>query len=106
MELLTSLFLFVILSIVVEHIVNVLKQLLPSKIGPVEMPLLLAVIVGIATAVLTSTDLLSMLGFTVSQPAAAWVLTGIACAGGSKMAHELIAKLRASRQDIETLPDE
>lgn len=100
MELLTSLFLFILLSIVTEHIVNVLKQLLPDKIGSVQMPLLLAVLVGVGAAVLTSTDLLSMLGFTVSQPVAAWVLTGIACAGGSKMAHELIAKLRASREDI------
>ena len=106
MVILESLLYFVLLSIVVEHLTGIVKQVLPGAVGAVQVPLLLALAFGIGTALLTKTDLFSAIGFSVAVPWVAEVMTGVALGGGSKMAHELIAKLRASRQDIETPPDQ
>ena len=79
----------------------VLKKVLPEKIGRLELPILLSIVVGIALAVLTQSDLLTAIGFNVSIAWVSWVVTGIASGGGSKVVHELISKIRASRQDVQ-----
>lgn len=101
MNIAMALTMILILSMVVEAVVAVLKKILPEKIGRLELPILLSIVVGIALAVLTQSDLLTAIGFNVSIAWVSWVVTGIASGGGSKVVHELISKIRASRQDVQ-----
>ena len=101
MNIAMALTMILILSMVVEAVVSVLKKVLPEKIGRLELPILLSIVVGIALAVLTQSDLLTAIGFNVSIAWVSWVVTGIASGGGSKVVHELISKIRASRQDVQ-----
>jgi hypothetical protein len=101
MNIAMALTMILILSMVVEAVVSVLKKILPEKIGRLELPILLSIVVGIALAVLTQSDLLTAIGFNVSIAWVSWVVTGIASGGGSKVVHELISKIRASRQDVQ-----
>ena len=45
-------------------------------------------------------DLLTGIGLSVSVPMISYIISGLAASGGSKAAHELIAKFRAIREDI------
>lgn len=86
------------LAILVEYIVKIVKPCLPDTRYP--LPLIAAMVIGIGLAVLVHADVLSVLGFEPSNRLIAEIVTGFIIAGGSSGLHELIAKLRASRDDI------
>lgn len=89
------------LTILAQTVTDILKQLIPiEKIGPIPLPQLLALIVGVVVAVVTRTDILAAIGFSVHSELAGWIITGIVISGGASTVHELVAKLRESRSSI------
>ncbi|MDL2324072.1 hypothetical protein LJC61_02820 [Ruminococcaceae bacterium OttesenSCG-928-A16] len=101
MEIVTSLLILVVFAIIVEFTVNVLKGLIPSKAQQYITPLIQAAAVGILLALAFSLDMFAMLGFADSTiPLVGNVITGLVISAGSVPVHELIAKLRASRDDL------
>lgn len=89
----------ILLSVIVEYIVNVLKPLMPETSYPV--PLVLSMVIGICLGLLVKVDILSAVGFEPVNLTVSYVITGLITSGGSTAVHELVAKLRASRQDIQ-----
>ena len=88
----------ILLSVIVEYIVNVIKPLMPETSYPV--PLVLSMVIGICLGLLVKVDILSAVGFEPVNLTVSYVITGLIASGGSTAVHELISKLRASRQDI------
>ena len=101
MEIVSGILAFTTLAIIVEGLTELVKQFFPSTIGIGEIPiaLIISMVFGITIAVLTQVDLLGAFGLVGISPYPMYVITGIASAGGSRWAHELVSKLRASRQD-------
>ena len=98
MDVFSTVIVFVILAMLVEFIVDVLKKVIPIKtLGPVEVPPLLSVVIGIIVAWLVRADIFAALGFVPQHEVASWIITGIIISAGSKTVHELISKLRESR---------
>ena len=89
----------ILLSVIVEYIVNLLKPLMPESEYPV--PLILSLVIGVCLGLLVRVDILSAVGFEPVSLTVSYVITGLIASGGSTAVHELISKLRASRQDIE-----
>lgn len=87
------------LSLIDEYLVKELKPLIPETEYPV--PLLLALVIGVILSFLTGADFFVAIGLEVQYPIVSRTLTGVLIGGGSSALHELIAKLRASRIDIE-----
>ena len=88
----------ILLAIIVEYIVNLIKPLMPESEYPV--PLILSLVIGVCLGLLVRVDILSAVGFEPVSLTVSYVITGLIASGGSTAVHELISKLRASRQDI------
>ena len=88
----------ILLSVIVEYIVNLLKPLMPESEYPV--PLILSLVIGVCLGLLVRVDILSAVGFEPVSLTVSYVITGLIASGGSTAVHELIAKLRASREDL------
>ena len=78
-----------------------IKPLFGDREYPVPMPLVLSMLIGICLGLLVKVDILSAIGFEPVNLTISYVITGLIASGGSTAVHELISKLRASRQDIE-----
>lgn len=95
-----NILMIILLSVIVEYIVNLIKPLMPETSYPV--PLVLSMVIGICLGLLVKVDILSAVGFEPVNQSISYVVTGLIASGGSTAVHELIAKLRASRQDVDT----
>jgi len=93
-----NLILIILLSVIVEYLVNVIKPLIPETDYPI--PLVISLVIGIALAVVVKADILTAVGFSPSYLIISYIVTGLIVSGGSTAVHELIAKLRASREDL------
>jgi hypothetical protein len=101
MEIVSALFTIIILAIMVQTVTDILKKVIPiESIGKMPLPPVIALVVGIGLAVLTRTDILVATGFTPQVEAVGWVITGIVASGGATAVHEVIAKIRDSRELI------
>ena len=89
----------ILLSVIVEYIVNLIKPLMPETNCPA--PLIISLIVGVGLGLLVRVDILTAIGFEPINLTVSYVITGLIASGGSTAVHELISKLRASRQDIQ-----
>ena len=98
----SGLLIFLVLSIVIEYVVAVLTDKLPAIVTKYITANIWSLIIGILVALMFQMDVFAVFGLQTTWFVAAWVLTGILLAGGSKLWHELISKLRESRQGIET----
>ena len=94
-----NLILIILLSVIVEYLVNVIKPLIPEADYPI--PLVISLVIGIALAVVVKADILTAVGFNPEYLIISYIVTGLIVSGGSTAVHELVAKLRASRQDIQ-----
>lgn len=90
---------FILLSVLVEYLVEVFKPFFPEKAGKFPLPLLISAVIGIVIAWLVSYEIFTPLGFTVKSLIVAQILTGMGLAGGSRGAHELLTRLRERRED-------
>ena len=93
-----NLILIILLSVIVEYLVNVIKPLVPESDYPI--PLVISLVIGIVLAVVVKADILTAVGFSPSYLIISYIVTGLIVSGGSTAVHELIAKLRASREDL------
>lgn len=89
---------FLLVAIVVEYLTGVIAPFIPETTYPVS--LIISMVLGVLICIICRVDLLTGLGLSVSVPMISYIISGLAASGGSKAAHELIAKLRASREDI------
>lgn len=94
--------LILMLAILVEYMTNIVKNLIPETIYP--LPLLISLIIGVGLALTVKVDILQSLGFQPVYEVVGYITTGLIVSGGSTAVHELISKLRASREDI--IPEE
>ena len=91
----------IILSAVVEFVTDIVKRVLPfENLGKIPMPPLISLVFGIAVAVLVQADMFADLGFAAANVVMAYVITGVVLSAGSKAVHELVSKIRASREDV------
>ena len=91
--------LIIMLAILVEYIVNIIKPLIPEVNYPI--PLIISLVVGVGLALIVQVDILLALGYEPINGVAGCIVTGLIVSGGSAAVHELISKLRASRNDID-----
>ena len=67
MEIFGALASLLVLAIIVEGITQVVKQIAPEKIGKVQVPLVLALLFGVAITWLTSFNMFEPLGLPVGD---------------------------------------
>lgn len=88
----------VIFALLVEFVVDILKNLLPAHITEtIVTPPRLAAIAGLILAFAFHLDIFAMLGYETEFLWIAYFITGLIISAGSIPVHELIAKLRESR---------
>ena len=97
---------FLFAAIIVEFVVGVLTDKLPAVLLKYLSANILSLVLGVAVAFAFGLDVFSALGMSTTWAWLAWLLTGILLAGGSKLWHELVAKLRESRNGIGTGDDD
>jgi formate hydrogenlyase subunit 3/multisubunit Na+/H+ antiporter MnhD subunit len=87
-----------VLSILVQFLVDRIKTVVPYKaVWKLELAPIYALVLGVVLAFVTKVDIIASLGFeTISE--VGYVVTGIVVSGGSSAVHELLAKLRESRE--------
>lgn len=88
---------FVFAAIIIEFVVGVLTSKLPEVVLQYVNANVLSLLLGVGVAFAFCLDMFATLGMTTAWVWLAYLLTGILLAGGSKLWHELIAKLRESR---------
>ena len=86
--------LFIIMAIVIELCVGVLKEKLPEKVLKVFNPNIQSILFGVVLAISFSQNVFSEFGMSTSIPFIAEIFTGFLLAGGSKLWHEFINRLR------------
>lgn len=95
--------LLIALAIIVEFLTDFFKEFIPKSImekTEFPIPRLISLVIGITLGLTVKIDILRMFGFVAFYPYVSYILAGLIAAGGSKGAHELISKIRASREDI------
>ena len=88
---------FIFAAIIIEFVVGVLKEKLPEAVTRYANPNILSLLLGVVVAFAFGLDVFAALGMATAWLWLAYLLTGILLAGGSKLWHELVEKLRASR---------
>lgn len=88
------------LSLVVQFVTEMLKQLLPAKVHPYGVPIL-ALAVSIGLAFTTHTGLITAFGISVTPPTLDYIVTGLILSGGSAGINELIKTLRGLKETFQ-----
>lgn len=94
-----------VFAILVQFLVDRVKDIVGEKImGYVKAPVW-AALLGVLFAFFFRLDVFAMFGYTAQLPAVAYIMTGLILSAGAAPIHELIEKVRASRDTI-LLPGE
>ena len=89
-----------VFAILVQFLVDRVKDIVGEKVmGYVKAPAWAATL-GILFAFLFQLDVFAMFGYTAQLPAMAYVMTGLILSAGAAPIHELIEKVRTSRDTI------
>ena len=89
-------------AILVQFCVDRVKEIVGEKVmGYVKAPVW-AVAFGILFAFLFQLDVFSMFGYAAQFPIVAYIITGLILSAGAAPIHELVQKIRSSREDIDT----
>lgn len=89
-----------VFAILVQFLVDRIKDIVGEKVlGYVKAPVWAAGL-GVLFAFLFQLDVFAMFGYTAQLPAVAYVMTGLILSAGAAPVHELIEKVRASRDTI------
>lgn len=87
-------------AVLVQFLVDRIKDIAGEKVmGYVKAPVWAAAL-GVLFAFLFRLDVFAMFGCTAQLPAVAYVMTGLILSAGAAPIHELIEKVRASRDTI------
>lgn len=84
----------------IQFLVDRVKELVGSRVMNVVKAPIWAAVFGILFALMFSVDFFEMFGYTSQMPVVARVITGLILSAGSTGVHELIAKLRESRDAV------
>lgn len=93
---------FIAVAIIIEYAVAVLTDKLPAAVVKYLTANILSLLLGVLIAFAFRLDLFTVIGQTTAWLWLAYLITGILLAGGSKLWHELISKLRESREGVYT----
>ena len=89
-----------VFAVLVQFLVDRIKDIVGEKVmGYVKAPVW-AALLGILIAFLFQLDVFAMFGYTAQLPAMAYVMTGLILSAGAAPIHELIEKVRTSRDTI------
>jgi len=85
--------LILILCILLEAVINTVKLIYDTTTREVNVPLIISILLSVTVAVFLPVDLFELVDLPFSIPYIGSVLTGIVISRGTKVVHELLAKL-------------
>lgn len=92
-----ALFSILVLATMVQFITEIVKGWLPDVVLKYIRPPIIAAIFGVLVALVFNIDVFALAGYTANVPLVGCILTGIVLSAGSAAIHELIAKIRSTR---------
>ena len=92
-----ALFSILVLATMVQFITEIVKGWLPAKVLKYIRPPIIAAVLGVLVALVFNIDAFSIAGYRAAVPYVGCILTGIILSAGSAAIHELIAKIRDTR---------
>ena len=95
---LNTITMIVVLAILIQFLVDRMKELLGKKIMNILRAPIWAVVFGVLFAFMFDIDFFAILGYDSQLPVIARIITGLVLSSGSEGIHELMANLRASRK--------
>lgn len=87
-----------ILAIVVETVVENLKNAIPALTRKTWLVMLSTIVLGVLMAFVCNADVLAVLGLPERIPYVGMVLTGVLIGGGSNMIYDLMARVKGSKE--------
>ena len=82
----------IVIAIVVEGIMEYLKQAVPKLAGKTALILGITVALGVAAALTFNADIFAVIGIPAKIPYIGCVLTGILCGRGSNYIYDIVGK--------------
>lgn len=92
-----ALFSILVLATMVQFITEIIKGWLPEKVLKYITPPIIAAVLGVLVALVFNIDAFAIAGYNAAVPFVGCILTGVILSAGSSAIHELIAKIRDSR---------
>lgn len=89
----------VVFAILIQFLVDRVKEIVGDKVMNIVKAPVWAVAFGVLFALMFNIDFFALIGFSSQIPIVAKIITGLILSSGSTGVHELIAKLRESREE-------
>ena len=86
----------VVFAILIQFLVDRIKELVGSKVMNIVKAPVWAVAFGVLFALMFDIDFFALMGYSSQFPIVAKIITGLILSSGSTGVHELVAKLRGS----------
>lgn len=90
----------VVFAILIQFLVDRVKNLVGEKVMNIVKAPVWAVIFGVLFALMFDIDFFALIGYSSQLPIVAKIITGLIISSGSSGVHELLAKLRESREVV------
>lgn len=95
----SALTIIVIFAILIQFLVDRVKELVGDKVMNIVKAPVWAVAFGVLFALMFNIDFFVLIGYSSQIPIIAKIITGLILSSGSTGVHELVAKLRESREE-------
>lgn len=95
----SALTIIVIFAILIQFLVDRVKELVGDKVMNIVKAPVWAVAFGVLFALMFNIDFFVLIGYSSQIPIIAKIITGLILSSGSTGVHELVAKLRKSREE-------
>ena len=89
----------VVFAILIQFLVDRIKELVGSKVMNIVKAPVWAVAFGVLFALMFDIDFFALMGYSSQFPIVAKIITGLILSSGSTGVHELVAKLTETRVD-------
>ena len=96
----------VVFAILIQFLVDRIKELVGSKVMNIVKAPVWAVAFGVLFALMFDIDFFALMGYSSQFPIVAKIITGLILSSGSTGVHELVAKLRETRVDGQEVHNE
>ncbi len=90
----------VVFAILIQFLVDRVKNLVGEKVMNIVKAPVWAVTFGVLFALMFDIDFFALIGYSSQLPIVAKIITGLIISSGSSGVHELLAKLRESREVV------